>query len=269
MEYRHSAASLAAFRYASRSGARRALLLEGPPGAGKSALAQVIADHLGAKLVVYQAHAWTDADELFVGVDVVAAVAGDADGVRQLGVLAQVAEISQKEPVVLLLDEIDKTSEAAEALLLDWLQSGRVPVRPGIQIQTRLDQVVVIATSNAVRPLSDALLRRFRRAWLDVLPVDVQVQMLSAESRIPVGLIRSAWAIARDIAVAEGNRSLSIQEGQELMAELWLCQSRDEALQAFLGWAARHEDGRRAAMKANGRISQVYYDLDLWRRGRV
>lgn len=226
------------------------LLLEGPPGSGKSSLAEAAARAMGMGLVVYQAHAWTDADELFVGVDVVAAVAGDAEGTRQPGVLLRVAEAAERGPVVVLLDELDKASERAEALLLDWLQSGRVPVAPGRQVQTRMDRVVVLATSNGERQLSDALLRRLRRTLVRPLPVAQQVTILAEATGYAVGLARMVWVAAREIAAADGCEALSLQEGRELLAELELAESADDVRNSLAGWAARGDAGRQAARRS-------------------
>ena len=142
-----------------QSGAR-AILVEGPPGAGKSQLAQALADIMDAELIVYQLHSWTDADELFVGVDVASAVAGDAKNVRQSGVLSLASSISQTKQVVLLLDEVDKAQERAENLLLDWLQSGRCPVQPGRHVVADFSNLLVILTSNGEREIGAPLRRR-------------------------------------------------------------------------------------------------------------
>jgi MoxR-like ATPase len=232
----------------------RALLLEGPPGAGKSALAEAVAHAWGWPLVVAQLHAWTDADELFVGVDVAAAVAGAADQVRQDGVLAVAARASQQAApgsyVVLLLDEIDKTSERAEALLLDWLQSGRVPLQPGVHLQTDLSRVLVFVTSNAMRTLSDALLRRLRRCYVEPLPVDLTEQLIARMSGIEdKGLARVAWRLAREIAEADG-AVLSPQEGARLIRELvTVAASVLDVREVLAGWAARGGAGRDLAAK--------------------
>lgn len=231
----------------------RALLLEGPPGAGKSALAEAVAKATGARLVAYQAHAWSDADELFCGVDVRAAVAGEAENVRQDGVLAVVARAAETAPrgespvsVVLLIDEVDKTSERAEALLLDWLQSGRVPVQPGVHLRTRLDRVLVILTSNAQRELSDALLRRVRRLEMGLLPVQVQERMIAERTGLSIGLVRVTWKAARNVARSEGNQTLSLQEGVHLLNEIALAEAPAEILASIKGWAARSAKGRAA-----------------------
>ena len=245
-------------------GGATALLLAGAPGVGKSALAEALAGALGAELVVSQLHAWTDADELFVGVDVAAAVAGDARAVRQPGVLARAAELAEEGTVVLLLDEVDKAPERAEALLLDWLQTGRVPVAPGRHLRTRLDRVLVVLTSNGQRELGDALLRRCRRVEVPPLPVTAQEQILATWTGLPPGLVRVAWKAARLVAEADG-AALSLQEGRHLLGELLLAEDLAEVRLSLAGWAARGPAGRALARKTP-QAAAVWGELGVARR---
>jgi len=228
----------------------RAVLLEGPPGTGKSAFAEAVSEVIKGdghqvEFVVYQCHSWSDADELFVGVDVSAAVAGESGSVRQDGVLAKVARASERGMVVLLLDEIDKTMQRTEALLLDWLQSGRVPLRPGVQIKTTMDNVLCFITSNAHRELSDALMRRVRRVMMQPLPIAQQETLLIRRTSLPPGFVRVLWKLAREIAVHEGNEALSLQEGVRALHETFefATDTGDIAL-TLQGWAARSNKGR-------------------------
>jgi len=219
-------------------------ILHGPPGVGKTRRAEEYARVHGAALVFYQCHAWTDADELFAGVDVRAAVAGDVDNVRQPGVLAVAAEKSHSGLVVLVLDELDKTSDKAEALLLDFLQSGRVPLAPGVHVRANMDNLVVFITTNGVREFSEALLRRGRRVWMQPLPVEEQVKIIAERAGCSESLARVAWKAARWVAEQEGNSALSMQEGWNIVLELLEGEPTKQAvISALQGWAARTEAG--------------------------
>ena len=223
----------------------KAMVIMGPPGTGKSAFASAVAVALSSELVVYQCHSWSDADELFVGVDVSAAVSGDAESVRQDGVLARVAKLSQEKGVVLLLDELDKTMERTESLLLDWLQSGRVPIKPGVHLQTNLNNVLVIATSNEQRDLTEAGTRRFCRLVMNPLDVKTQIALIHTRSGIPIGICKLLWKAARRVASSEGNESLSIQEGIRLISSAsYLAESMDDVSILLSQWAARTAKGR-------------------------
>lgn len=233
-----------------------ALLLEGEPGVGKTCLAESVAHVLGCRLLICQAHAWMGADDLFAGVHVPSAVAGDAASVELPGVLLRAARATQEGPVVVLLDEWDKAPERVDPLLLDVLQSGRVPTRPGSHERIRPDRVLFFLGANGRRELDGALYRRCARLRLAPLPVETQEQILlrrTADLGASPALVRVAWRAAREVAEAEGNHALSLQEGENLLRGLLRLAENPNHVQALLGqWAARRPDGARVAEGRRG-----------------
>jgi MoxR-like ATPase len=268
-----NAASQAIRALLSQQGGARALLVTGAPGTGKTALAEHIAREHGAPLHYALLHSWSGADDLFAGVNVPAAVAGAADHVHQPGVLALAAEASQRHPlVVVCLDELDKAPESVEALLLDWLQSGRVPVRPGHHIQTRLDRVVVVLTSNGQREHTDALIRRCRRLRMEPLKDDLRVQLAHERSGAPVGVVRLVDRACQMVARAEGNEALSLQEIAHACRETWeVASSAEEVAETLRAWAARSDEGIAAADHRDVRrlVAAIWGEIVAARRMRA
>ena len=74
--------------------------------------------------------------------------------------------IASHEPVVLLIDEIDKTDQEFEAMLLELLSDFQISIPELGRIEARTHPVVLL-TSNNSRELTEALKRRCLYLWLD------------------------------------------------------------------------------------------------------
>ena len=157
------------------------VLVEGPAGVGKTELAKALAAYLGRTLVRLQCYEGLDeakalyewnyrkqllriqAEAAGTGWD---AVQDDIFGEEFLLPRPLLSAISSPEPVVLLIDEIDKTDQEFEAMLLELLSDFQISIPELGRIEARTHPVVVL-TSNNSRELTEALKRRCLYLWLD------------------------------------------------------------------------------------------------------
>ena len=163
------------------------VLVEGPAGVGKTELAKALSRATGRPLIRLQCYEGLDeakalyewnyrkqllriqAESAAAGPD--GAPAGDAVmedifGEEFLLTRPLLAAIASDEPVVLLIDEIDKTDQEFEAMLLELLSDFQITV-PELGEISATTMPIVVLTSNNSRELTEALKRRCLYLWLD------------------------------------------------------------------------------------------------------
>ncbi len=151
----------------------RPLLLEGPAGVGKTALAGALAAVLGRPLIRLQCYEGIDRSEALYDWDYARQL---ADAARSAAAQLFSEEYLLPRPLLsaltaprgalLLVDEIDRADEGFEAFLLETLAEGQVSI-PELGTVRRAGPLAVVLTSNRTRALSDALRRRCLYALLD------------------------------------------------------------------------------------------------------
>jgi MoxR-like ATPase len=85
--------------------------------------------------------------------------------------------ISADEPVVLLIDEIDKTDQEFEAMLLEVLSDFQISI-PELGVIEAKTMPLVLLTSNNSRELTEALKRRCLYLWLDYPDIDRELEIV-------------------------------------------------------------------------------------------
>ncbi len=167
------------------------ILVEGPAGVGKTELAKALARASGRELIRLQCYEGLDeAKALYEwnyrkqllriqagGESGWGEVQEDIFGKEFLLERPLLQAIASAEPVVLLIDEIDKTDQEFEAMLLELLSDFQITIPELGQVSATTIPIVVL-TSNNSRELTEALKRRCLYLWLDYPEADREMQIV-------------------------------------------------------------------------------------------
>jgi MoxR-like ATPase len=168
------------------------ILVEGPAGVGKTELAKALAQYLGRTLVRLQCYEGLDeakalyewnyrkqllriqAEGRGTGWD---EVQDDSFGEEFLLQRPLMDAITSEQPIVLLIDEIDKTDQEFEAMLLEVLSDFQISI-PELGLVEARSHPVVLLTSNNSRELTEALKRRCLYLWLDYPELEHELEIV-------------------------------------------------------------------------------------------
>ncbi|MBQ4257590.1 MAG: MoxR family ATPase [Clostridia bacterium] len=173
----------------------RPLLIEGAAGVGKTEIAKVMADALGRDLVRLQCYEGLDESKSLyewnyqkqlLSIQINMGKTNEEELTRSLFSDEYLLErpllrsIRSKKPVVLLIDEIDKSDEEFEAFLLELLSDHQVSI-PEIGTIRAESIPFVVLTSNRARPISDALRRRCAYLYIEYPEPEKELRILRAK----------------------------------------------------------------------------------------
>ncbi len=172
------------------------ILAEGPAGVGKTALALALAEATGRRLVRLQCYEGLDEAKALYEWNYhkqllrLQSDEGKTWDDLEAGIFSEpfllerplLEAIRSEDPVVLLIDEVDRVEVETEALLLEVLDSFQVTI-PELGTISASTRPMVVLTSNNTRELSEALKRRCLYLNIEYPSIDRERAILRA--RVP------------------------------------------------------------------------------------
>ena len=172
---------------------QRPLLVEGPPGVGKTEIAKVLAAAHQTELIRLQCYEGLTAEQalyewnyqrqllalkMMDGKEM--SVQEKEDFIFSKEYLLErplLQAISKEQSPVLLIDEVDRADEEFESFLLEILSDWQISIpEMGVVKATHIPQVII--TSNRMRDLSEALRRRCFYLWIDYPSMEKELEIV-------------------------------------------------------------------------------------------
>jgi len=203
------------------------VLVEGPAGTGKTQLAKSVAELLGARLIRLQCYEGLDESKALYEWNYkkqLLRIQTEGDGASWneveddlfseefLLTRPLLEAIRAEDPVVLLIDEVDRVEVETEALLLEILSDYQVSI-PELGTVKALQIPLVFLTSNGTRELSEALKRRCLYLYIDYPDLEREREIVSTKvPGVDANLADQVARIVRSIRQLDLKKNPSVSE---------------------------------------------------------
>ena len=255
----------------------RPLFLEGEPGVGKTEIAKVLATSLGYRLIRMQCYEGIDvntavyewnypAQMLAIRLMEASSTKSDAEFKQHIyseeflikRPLLDALSATEEQPVILLIDELDRADEPFEAYLLELLSDFQVSIPELGTVRSQTTPVVVL-TSNRTREIHDAVKRRCFYNWVDYPDAQREYQIVKLKAPSASDIIASqVVAFVQNLRNEDLFKKPGVAESIDLANAHTLLGDKTltvESVQQTLGVVLKYQDD--LELMSEARISEL------------